>query len=463
MAERKKRFSGLYWQQFALTAGMVMLTLLLLGVSFFALSYNYNFTERRDELQERASLIAQVSVDYLKSGGQTEDENLKRFISLGSAMTNAEFLVCNDSGYALLTADQRLGGKVVAIPQEITQEVLTGSGLYQGRSSLGGAYTSKQFVVGVPVQDGDQTIGVVLAVDSKNDEANALAGLNHPDSVLHPDDFVCIKANWDPKDQNLKAIAAELSLGADSFVFADDNPAERAIVAAQLPGVATPVLDGAENYIKMLDHGGYFETTILSGDDLKKTAQYHARAQAAQAQAAFADYGQYLDSLEMTATIRPFEAVYMQRIAQLTNKSNQFNLTTLRCTEDDIRSMAEKPDWITLYGKLVDKFADNGVVTVVAGQAQGQTLCLRLWLMSCRVLKRGMEDAMMDTLAAKAAAAGYTALEGYYYPTAKNAMVREFYAGYGVEKTAEDADGNTTWRLDLAAYNPRCPHIKIET
>lgn len=217
-----------------------------------------------------------------------------------------------------------------------------------------------------------QTIGVVLAVDSKNDEANALAGLNHPDSVLHPDDFVCIKANWDPKDQNLKAIAAELSLGADSFVFADDNPAERAIVAAQLPGVATPVLDGAENYIKMLDHGGYFETTILSGDDLKKTAQYHARAQAAQAQAAFADYGQYLDSLEMTATIRPFEAVYMQRIAQLTNKSNQFNLTTLRCTEDDIRSMAEKPDWITLYGKLVDKFADNGVVTVVAGQAQAK-------------------------------------------------------------------------------------------
>ena len=164
MAERKKRFSGLYWQQFALTAGMVMLTLLLLGVSFFALSYNYNFTERRDELQERASLIAQVSVDHLKSGGQTEDENLKRFISLGSAMTNAEFLVCNDSGYALLTADQRLGGKVVAIPQEITQEVLTGSGLYQGRSSLGGAYTSKQFVVGVPVQDGDQTIGMVLAV-----------------------------------------------------------------------------------------------------------------------------------------------------------------------------------------------------------------------------------------------------------------------------------------------------------
>ena len=462
MTERKKRFSGLYWQQFALTAGMVMLTLLLLGVSFFALSYNYNFTERRDELQERASLIAQVSVDYLKSGGQTEDENLKRFISLGSAMTNAEFLVCNDSGYALLTADQRLGGKVVAIPQEITQEVLTGSGLYQGRSSLGGAYTSKQFVVGVPVQDGDQTIGVVLAVDSKNDEANALAGLNHPDSVLHPDDFVCIKANWDPKDQNLKAIAAELSLGADSFVFADDNPAERAIVAAQLPGVATPVLDGAENYIKMLDHGGYFEVTALSKEDLKKTELYHQNAQRAKAQASFSDYGEYLDSLEMTATIKDFEPLYIQRIAQLTNKSNQFNLTTLRCSEDDIRAMAENPAWLCRCGKLVDKFGDNGIVTVTAGEQEGETLHLRLWLMSCRVLKRGMEDAMMDIMVANAAARGVKTIRGYYYPTVKNAMVRDFYASFGFEKVEETADGSTTWQLDVAAYQPKHPHMKIE-
>ncbi|MCO7110673.1 HAD-IIIC family phosphatase [Gemmiger formicilis] len=115
-----------------------------------------------------------------------------------------------------------------------------------------------------------KSIGVILAVDSKNDEANALAGLNHPDGVLRPNDFVAIKANWDPKDLNLKAIASELNLGADSFVFADDNPAERAIVAAQVPGVAVPALDGAENYIKTLDHGGYFEVTALSKEDLKR-------------------------------------------------------------------------------------------------------------------------------------------------------------------------------------------------
>lgn len=307
-----------------------------------------------------------------------------------------------------------------------------------------------------------KSIGVVLAVDSKNDEENALAGLNHPDGVLRPDDFVAIKANWDPKDQNLKAIADELNLGADSFVFADDNPAERAIVAAQLPGVETPVLDGAENYIKTLDHGGYFEVTTLSGEDLKKTELYHANAQRRRAQAAFADYGAYLDSLEMTATIRGFEPLYIQRIAQLTNKSNQFNLTTLRCSEDDIRGMAENPAWLCLYGKLVDKFGDNGVVTVVAGQSEEETLHLRLWLMSCRVLKRGMEDAMMDAVVADAAARGLKTIRGYYYPTAKNGMVKEFYAGMGFAKVDEDADGNTTWELSVEGYTPRHPHMQIQ-
>ena len=251
-----------------------------------------------------------------------------------------------------------------------------------------------------------KSIGVILAVDSKNDEANALAGLNHPDGVLRPDDFVAIKANWEPKDLNLKAIASELNLGADSFVFADDNPAERAIVAAQVPGAAVPALDGAENYIKTLDHGGYFEVTALSKEDLKKTELYHQNAERAKAQAAFTDYGQYLDSLEMTATVKGFEPLYIQRIAQLTNKSNQFNLTTLRCSEDDIRAMAEDKNYLCLCGKLVDKFGDNGIVTVVAGQKQGDALHMRLWLMSCRVLKRGMEDALMDTVVAEAAARG---------------------------------------------------------
>lgn len=307
-----------------------------------------------------------------------------------------------------------------------------------------------------------RSIGVILAVDSKNDEANALAGLNHPDGILRPDDFVSIQANWDNKDVNLNRIAQELSLGADSFVFADDNPAERAIVAAQVPGVAVPPLDGAENYIKMLDHGGYFEVTTLSGEDLKKTELYHANAQRRKAEAAFTDYTDYLRSLEMKATIRGFESIYIQRIAQLTNKSNQFNLTTLRCSEDDIHAMAENPSWLCLYGKLADKFGDNGVVTVVAGEQEADILHLRLWLMSCRVLKRGMEDAMMDCVVKDAAARGVKKVIGYYYPTAKNAMVKDFYGRMGFTQISADDAGNTTWELEVASYTEKHPQIEIQ-
>ncbi len=317
-----------------------------------------------------------------------------------------------------------------------------------------------------------KNIGVVLAVDSKNDEANALAGLNHPDGILRPEDFVEIKANWEPKDRNLAEMASELTLGVDSFVFADDNPAEREIVSAQLPGVSTPAMDGVENYISILDHCGYFEVTNLSAEDMNKTSMYHAKAEASKAVAAFADYGEYLDSLEMEASITGFEPIMVQRVAQLTNKSNQFNLTTLRCSEDDIRSMEQSDDYLCYAGKLVDKFADNGIVTVVAARLlpadavdaglgiDSVVADITLWLMSCRVLKRGMEDVMMNRLMADLKARGITYCIGHYYPTAKNAMVKDFFADYGFTLASEDADGNRTWLLAVADYQDREVHIK---
>jgi len=308
-------------------------------------------------------------------------------------------------------------------------------------------------------------IGAVLAVDSKNEEANALAGLNHPDGVLRPDDFVDIKANWEPKDRNLEQMASELTLGVDSFVFADDNPAEREIVSAQLPGVAVPAMDGAENYIKVLDHSGYFEVTNLSAEDMKKTDMYHAKAEASKAKAAFADYSDYLKSLDMKATITGFEPIIVQRVAQLTNKSNQFNLTTLRCSEDDIRAMEESDDYICMAGRLVDKFADNGIVTVVAGEIRDEAekvLDIKLWLMSCRVLKRGMEDLMMNELVSKAKAKGVSKIVGYYYPTPKNAMVQDFYGDYGFKLTSEDGAGNRVWELNVGDYSEKVSYIENE-
>ena len=304
-------------------------------------------------------------------------------------------------------------------------------------------------------------IGILLAVNSKNDEENAIAGLNHPDAPLKPDDFVSIKANWDNKDRNMQAIAAELNLGIDSFVFVDDNPTEREIVRHADFGMAIPRMDRVENYLKAIDRNGFFEVTSLSADDLSRVEMYKANAKRIQMQENAGSYEDFLKSLNMKAVIREFEPIYIQRVAQLTNKSNQFNLTTLRSSESDITNMQASEDYICLYGKLEDKFGDNGVVSVISGQILNNELHMRLWLMSCRVLKRGMEDAMLDTLVNDAVNKGLDSIIGYYFPTPKNGMVKDFYCRMGFEKIAEDAAGNTTWKLDLKAYQPKNPAIEI--
>lgn len=304
--------------------------------------------------------------------------------------------------------------------------------------------------------------GVMLNVASKNEEENALAGLNHPAGVLRPDDFLLIKANWEPKSLNIEQIAQQLNILPDSLVFADDNPAEREIVRQQTAGVTAPEIGRPEDYIRVLDRGGYFEVTSLSDDDRKRNEMYQANLKREQQQASFADYADYLRSLEMTGVVRPFEPVYMGRIAQLTNKSNQFNLTTQRFTQAQIEQMAADEKYITLYGKLADKFGDNGVVSVVIAEKNGDCAHIRLWLMSCRVLKRDMELAMLDGLAERCLAEGISTLYGYYYPTAKNNMVREFYGQLGFERISEDEAGNTGWKLSLTGYENKNHVIEVE-
>lgn len=311
-----------------------------------------------------------------------------------------------------------------------------------------------------------QDLGVLLTVNSKNDEENALAGLNRPDSVLKPDDFIIIKANWENKDQNIQAIASELNIGQDALVFVDDNPAERHIVKAQVPAVSVPEVGDETTYLQILDRSGFFEVTNFSTDDLKRNDMYKANAARKKQEANFGDYKEYLRSLEMVAEVDAFSPNYMARIAQLTNKSNQFNLTTRRCTQAEIEEIAADSRYITLYGKLYDKFGDNGVVSVVFGHVDENDSSLfhiDLWLMSCRVLKRDMEVTMMDELIERCMERGIKTIYGYYYPTAKNGMVREFYAGHAYEKIAEDADGNTTWKYDIPAdYQPRNTVMKVQ-
>ncbi len=309
-------------------------------------------------------------------------------------------------------------------------------------------------------------LGILLTVNSKNDMENALAGLSRPDSVLKPEDFLIIKANWENKDRNIKEIAEELNIGTDALVFVDDNPAERSIVKMQVPDVAVPDMGDVVEYIIRLDRSGFFEITQLSKDDYHRNEMYKANLERTKQMASFGNYEEYLKSLEMKAEISSFTPVYMSRIAQLTNKSNQFNLTTKRCSLADIEAIAADSNNITLYGKLEDKFGDNGVVSVVFGHIDTEErniFHIDLWLMSCRVLKRDMEKAMLDSLVEKCLAAGVNCIKGYYYPTAKNTMVKEFYATQGFDKINEDEEGNTIWQFEIAdSYEKKNKVIQIE-
>lgn len=305
-------------------------------------------------------------------------------------------------------------------------------------------------------------IGVLLTVCSKNDPENALEGLNHPDGVLKPNDFALIKANWNEKSLNLEETAQELNLLPESFVFADDNPAECEIVKAQVPEIAVLNFSDPEECIRYIDKCGYFEVTNLSADDAKRSEMYAANAQRAAAEKKFASYDEFLASLEMTAVIGDFDPVHIPRITQLTNKSNQFNCTTKRYTGAEMETVAKSADYIRLCGRLTDKFGDNGIVSVVIGEKRNAELHIDLWLMSCRVLKRGMEYAMINRLVEEAKKAGISAIYGYYYPTKKNAMVKELYGDFGFAKISGDDGGNTVWKLETAGYSPKKIFIDIK-
>ena len=280
--------------------------------------------------------------------------------------------------------------------------------------------------------------------------------------MLKRDDFVSFKANWDPKHLNLAATAKEINILPDSFVFMDDNPAEREIVRRELPAVSVPELSAPEEYIRAIDRAGYFEATVLSADDRKRAEMYKQNQQRATLEQSFGNYEDYLHSLEMVCEMGSFSPAHAERITQLINKTNQFNLTTRRYTAAEVESIMEDDNYITLYGKLVDKFGDNGIVTAMIGHVQGDVLEMDLWIMSCRTFKRRLEHAMFDEMVAKAAARGIKKIVGHYYPTAKNLLVKDFYATIGFEQTAEDEAGNRTFEFTgFDGYKPQCGVMEI--
>jgi FkbH-like protein len=307
-----------------------------------------------------------------------------------------------------------------------------------------------------------QQRGVILAVCSKNDAENAEEAFLHPDSILKLEDFSVFKANWDPKPENIRAIASELNIGLDSIVFVDDNPAERDLVAAQLPEVAVPNM-GADvsGFPDVLEQERYFEVDKVVQDDLNRSAYYSSNAQRSAGQGKFSNYEEFLTSLEMTAEIGPFVPVYLERITQLINKTNQFNLTTKRYTSAEVVAVAQDPAFITLYGRLADRLGDNGLVSVLIGQVSNETLQVDLWLMSCRVLKREMEFAMFDALVEQCQARGIRRVVGVYIPSKKNSMVAGHYASLGFSAMEGAPEGRELWWYDVpATYSPKTRYIR---
>ena len=294
--------------------------------------------------------------------------------------------------------------------------------------------------------------GVVLAVCSKNtDEIARTPFTNHPEMLLKLDDIAVFQANWNDKATNIRSIAAELSLGIDSMVFLDDNPAERGLVRSLLPEVAVPeVTDDAAHYARTLSAAGYFEAISFSNEDLKRADFYQDNAKRANLMKGVDGVDAYLASLNMTITFMPFDTIGRSRIVQLINKSNQFNLTTRRYTEPEIERLEADPSALGLQVRLSDTFGDNGMISVVICRtAQPSEWTIDTWLMSCRVLGRKVEWMVLGEILKQARERGISRILGRYIPTEKNALVVDHYRKLGFEKLAEDADGTTHWALDV--------------
>ena len=310
--------------------------------------------------------------------------------------------------------------------------------------------------------------GVVLAVCSKNNQATAESVfLHHPEMALKRDDIAAFVANWDDKASNLRQIAATLNLGLDALVFFDDNPAERAIVRQHLPMVAVPeVPEDPALYTRCLADAGYFEAAAFTADDLQRAQQYLDNARREETRhAAGGDLESYLDSLKMELTVGRFEDVDLPRVAQLINKSNQWNLTTRRYSEAEVREAHADPRALCFHFRLKDTFGDNGIISVVIARraAEEPVFEIDTWLMSCRVLGRGVEHAALHQLCAAAREQGATALVGDYLPTAKNDLVKQHYAKLGFQQIAEGhrGPGSTRWSLSLAGDAPPVRHMVI--
>lgn len=292
--------------------------------------------------------------------------------------------------------------------------------------------------------------GVVLAVNSKNNEETAKEPfLKHPDMVLRLEDISLFVANWNDKASNIAYIQKVLNIGFDSMVFLDDNAFERNVVRSAYPDVTVPELpDDPTLYLPFLKSLNLFETASYSEEDTRRTEQYRQESNRTELQLMYDDYNEYLSSLEMVGTCNYFDEYSVPRIAQLTQRSNQFNLRTIRYSEDEISSVMNDSEKTGLYFCLRDKIGDYGLISVAILEKENpDTLFISEWLMSCRVLRRGMEEFVMNCIVEKARNTGFSCIDAEYIPTEKNKIVENIYSSLGFTNT-----GKNKYRLKIDDY-----------
>jgi len=298
--------------------------------------------------------------------------------------------------------------------------------------------------------------GVIIAICSKNTESVAKEPFEkHPDMVLRLEDIAVFMANWDNKADNIRQIQSILNIGFDSMVFLDDNPFERNMVRDNIIGITVPELpvDPAD-YLEYLYSLNLFETASFSTEDITRTKQYQIEAKRAFLQTSYTQEDDFLKCLNMVSLVEPVNKFNTPRVAQLSQRSNQFNLRTVRYTEKDIENLRVQEHVFTLAFTLEDQFGDNGLISlVIQKQENPDVLFIDTWLMSCRVLKRGMENFILNTLVALGREHGFSYLKGEYLQTAKNEMVKDHYLNLGFEKAGD------FWLLSLAGYIPKSCYI----
>lgn len=297
--------------------------------------------------------------------------------------------------------------------------------------------------------------GIIICVTSKNNEDTAKEPFEkHPDMILKLDDIAVFQANWETKVDNIRTIQGILNIGFDSMVFLDDNPFERNMVRENISGITVPELpEDPAMYLEYLYSLNLFETASYSNADKDRTKQYQVEAKRVSLSKTFTNEADFLKSLNMISTVSGFTKFNTPRVAQLSQRSNQFNLRTIRYTEADIESMAQDPDVIDLSFTLEDKFGDNGLIAVIIMKKQDEdTLFVDTWFMSCRVLKRGMENFTLNTMVEYAKAKGYKRIVGEYIPTPKNKMVEMHYPNLGFSRIES---ASNQYMLDLTSYIPK--------